>query len=277
MSLGEGGGGCGGVVRTPSAGMNPVWHLCNSPAPDRTSRHPAAAGDGTARSAAADRWRCWSLEDGAPRVPRLRRPRASGVPAARRHGADAPVAGGERAVGGGRAVQPAPGAVTSGRASSSRRRGWRGPRSGASRTRRRGGGAGCGTRGGGRLQDVRFAEAFAAEIRRLFPGCPEDRARAIAAHASVRGSGRVGRSAAGRALSEGAVTVGGRGGRAAYGHAVRPAADERGGPARGAAADRGGCGDGAAGVAGGKGWREGSRAAGLGTAGQGGGAEAEAG
>ncbi|WP_078651534.1 DUF2293 domain-containing protein [Streptomyces xylophagus] len=54
-------------------------------------------------------------------------------------------------------------------------------------------------------EDVRFTEAFAAEIRRLFPGCPDERARTIAAHASVRGSGRVGRSAAGRALSEGAV------------------------------------------------------------------------
>jgi hypothetical protein len=54
-------------------------------------------------------------------------------------------------------------------------------------------------------EDVRFTEAFAAEIRRLFPGCPPQRARAIAAHASARGSGRVGRSAAGRALSEGAV------------------------------------------------------------------------
>ncbi|MEV7191771.1 DUF2293 domain-containing protein [Streptomyces sp. NPDC093510] len=56
-------------------------------------------------------------------------------------------------------------------------------------------------------QDLRFTEAFAAEIHRLFPGCPRDRARAVAAHASVRGSGRVGRSAAGRALSEGAVTA----------------------------------------------------------------------
>ncbi|MFE0250361.1 DUF2293 domain-containing protein [Streptomyces sp. NPDC059010] len=55
-------------------------------------------------------------------------------------------------------------------------------------------------------EDARFAEVFAAEIRRLFPGCPEDRARDIAAHASARGSGRVGRSAAGRALSERAVT-----------------------------------------------------------------------
>ncbi|WP_437020552.1 DUF2293 domain-containing protein [Streptomyces sp. enrichment culture] len=55
-------------------------------------------------------------------------------------------------------------------------------------------------------QDLRFTDAFAAEIRRLFPGCPAGRALAIAAHASVRGSGRVGRSAAGRALAEGAVT-----------------------------------------------------------------------
>lgn len=55
-------------------------------------------------------------------------------------------------------------------------------------------------------EDVRFTEAFAAEIRRLFPGCPTDRALDIAGHASARGSGRVGRSAAGRALSEGAVT-----------------------------------------------------------------------
>ncbi|MEU6422556.1 DUF2293 domain-containing protein [Streptomyces spiralis] len=54
-------------------------------------------------------------------------------------------------------------------------------------------------------EDARFTDAFAAEIRRLFPGCPAERARAVAAHASVRGSGRVGRSAAGRALSEGAV------------------------------------------------------------------------
>ncbi|MFH8465594.1 DUF2293 domain-containing protein [Streptomyces sp. NPDC017991] len=55
------------------------------------------------------------------------------------------------------------------------------------------------------VEDVRFTDAFARNIRRLFPGCPADRAYAIAAHASVRGSGRVGRSAAGRALSEAAV------------------------------------------------------------------------
>ncbi|MEB8337261.1 DUF2293 domain-containing protein, partial [Streptomyces endophyticus] len=52
-----------------------------------------------------------------------------------------------------------------------------------------------------------FVAEFAARIRLLFPGCPEDRAAAIAAHAGARGSGRVGRSAAGRALSEGAVAA----------------------------------------------------------------------
>ncbi|MEV5609210.1 DUF2293 domain-containing protein [Streptomyces sp. NPDC052225] len=57
------------------------------------------------------------------------------------------------------------------------------------------------------VQDERFVAAFAAEIRRLFPGCPAQRAVAIAGHAGLRGSGRVGRSAAGRALTEGAVTA----------------------------------------------------------------------
>ncbi|MFI0236806.1 DUF2293 domain-containing protein [Streptomyces sp. NPDC016845] len=56
-------------------------------------------------------------------------------------------------------------------------------------------------------QDVRFEAAFAAEILRLFPGCPPERAAAVARHAGARGSGRVGRSAAGRALTEGAVTA----------------------------------------------------------------------
>ncbi|MFB7739690.1 DUF2293 domain-containing protein [Streptomyces sp. NPDC056112] len=55
-------------------------------------------------------------------------------------------------------------------------------------------------------EDIRFADAFTAEIMRLFPACPPDRARAIAGHTSLRGSGRVGRSASGRALSETAVT-----------------------------------------------------------------------
>ncbi|MEV6023237.1 DUF2293 domain-containing protein [Streptomyces sp. NPDC052036] len=56
-------------------------------------------------------------------------------------------------------------------------------------------------------EDLRFTGAFAREIRRLFPGCPAGRAEEIAAHASLRGSGRVGRSAAGRALSPEAVAA----------------------------------------------------------------------
>jgi len=44
-------------------------------------------------------------------------------------------------------------------------------------------------------------------IVRLFPGCPPERARSIAAHASVRGSGRVGRSAAGRAPEPDAIEL----------------------------------------------------------------------
>ncbi|MEU3346669.1 DUF2293 domain-containing protein [Streptomyces sp. NPDC006700] len=55
-------------------------------------------------------------------------------------------------------------------------------------------------------EDIRVTDAFAAEVLRLFPSCPPDRARSIAAHASLRGSGRVGRSASGRALSETAIT-----------------------------------------------------------------------
>jgi hypothetical protein len=56
-------------------------------------------------------------------------------------------------------------------------------------------------------QDVEFVDEFATQIVRLFPGCPRQRADAIAAHAGVRGSGRVGRSAAGRALEDDAVTL----------------------------------------------------------------------
>ena len=56
-------------------------------------------------------------------------------------------------------------------------------------------------------QDVVFVDEFAATIVRLFPGCPPQRAAAIAGHAGLRGSGRVGRSAAGRALADEAVTL----------------------------------------------------------------------
>jgi hypothetical protein len=55
--------------------------------------------------------------------------------------------------------------------------------------------------------DVEFQARMAGEIRRLFPGCPKKRATAIAEHAALRGSGRVGRSAAARALDERAITL----------------------------------------------------------------------
>jgi hypothetical protein len=54
-------------------------------------------------------------------------------------------------------------------------------------------------------QDLELQERTAREIRRLFPGCPPDRAEAIARHTGLRGSGRVGRSAAGRGVDESAV------------------------------------------------------------------------
>ena len=57
------------------------------------------------------------------------------------------------------------------------------------------------------LEDVDFQQRMAVEIARLFPRCPADRAEAIAKHAGTRSSGRVGRSAAGRALEENAVTL----------------------------------------------------------------------
>jgi hypothetical protein len=56
-------------------------------------------------------------------------------------------------------------------------------------------------------QDLELQARMAAEIARLFPGCPAQRAEAIARHAAARGSGRVGRSAAGRALDAGALEL----------------------------------------------------------------------
>ncbi len=56
-------------------------------------------------------------------------------------------------------------------------------------------------------EDLTLQANFASEIRRLFPRCPADRADAVARHAALRGSGRVGRSAAGRGLDETAITL----------------------------------------------------------------------
>ncbi len=56
-------------------------------------------------------------------------------------------------------------------------------------------------------QDDEFRVRMAAEILRLFPHCPAGRATEIAEHAAVRGSGRVGRSAAAKVLDREAVTL----------------------------------------------------------------------
>ena len=50
---------------------------------------------------------------------------------------------------------------------------------------------------------IRVADA----IRELFPGCPRAEALAIAARTTARGSSRVGRTAAGKALDERAITA----------------------------------------------------------------------
>jgi hypothetical protein len=56
-------------------------------------------------------------------------------------------------------------------------------------------------------EDRRFQAELAREIARLFPGCPRKRAEEIARHAAIRGSGRIGRSAAARALDPEAITL----------------------------------------------------------------------
>jgi hypothetical protein len=57
------------------------------------------------------------------------------------------------------------------------------------------------------FEDVELAARMAERIRALYPGCPPEEARGIAAHTAVRGSGRVGRSAAGRALDDHALAL----------------------------------------------------------------------
>lgn len=56
-------------------------------------------------------------------------------------------------------------------------------------------------------EDVELQARMAAEIARLFPRCPTEHSEAIARHTALRGSGRVGRSASGRALDEQAITL----------------------------------------------------------------------
>lgn len=56
-------------------------------------------------------------------------------------------------------------------------------------------------------EDEALAREMEVRLKEMFPGCPAAEARAIAQHASIRGSGRVGRSAAGKNLEEGALRL----------------------------------------------------------------------
>ena len=56
-------------------------------------------------------------------------------------------------------------------------------------------------------EDLKLQQEMAAAIRSLYPGCPAKRASEIAQHAATRGSGRVGRSADGRALKHRALEL----------------------------------------------------------------------
>ena len=56
-------------------------------------------------------------------------------------------------------------------------------------------------------EDREYVAAFAEAVRRMFPGCPPDDERIIAAHACEKYSGRVGRSSAAKELDETAVRL----------------------------------------------------------------------
>jgi hypothetical protein len=56
-------------------------------------------------------------------------------------------------------------------------------------------------------QDEVRAQHVEAKLREIFPDCPAPEAKAIAQHTNVRGSGRVGRSEAGRNLEEEALRL----------------------------------------------------------------------
>ena len=55
--------------------------------------------------------------------------------------------------------------------------------------------------------DQEYVSQFAARVRELYPYCPAERERVIAEHACRKYSGRVGRSAAAKALDEAAVRL----------------------------------------------------------------------
>src|SRR5215471_1446902 len=58
-----------------------------------------------------------------------------------------------------------------------------------------------------REQDRDLVARMTQAILELFPSCPPEEAQAIAAHTAARGSGRVGRTSAGRAFEPEALTA----------------------------------------------------------------------
>jgi hypothetical protein len=58
-----------------------------------------------------------------------------------------------------------------------------------------------------RGEDRELIEEMARVLGEMYPGCPAAELRRIAEHTALRGSGRVGRSAAGRALDSGALEL----------------------------------------------------------------------
>ena len=141
-----------------------------------------------------------------PAAPGLCRPRPPRLPGRRGRGPDPPGQEGQRALGGRDPLQPVMG---------------RYERQGIF-VRRPGAGAGR----AGWLADedarqrrllreeerraeehVEFRATFAQAITELLSGCPPERAQGIARHAGARRSGRVGRSAAGRAFDPDAITL----------------------------------------------------------------------
>ena len=55
--------------------------------------------------------------------------------------------------------------------------------------------------------DRRYVDQFAGRVRELFPGCPSGREVAIAEHACLKYSGRVGRTASAKSLDESAIRL----------------------------------------------------------------------
>jgi hypothetical protein len=56
-------------------------------------------------------------------------------------------------------------------------------------------------------EDLEFQRKLAGAIARAFPACPPERCEKIAEHTAKRGSGRIGRTGAGRALDPDAITL----------------------------------------------------------------------